>query len=88
MNSPEKVEWYPRDRRVYLIQTEAGKAAIVAAALPDVPGVVEAASLAGPYNVIARVQAHDIDELARVVASRVQAPGGVMRTMSCPVVHR
>jgi DNA-binding Lrp family transcriptional regulator len=70
-----------------LIQAEPGKAAIVAAALRDVPGVSERASLAGPYDVIARAQARDIDELARLVASRVQALGGVRRAMSCPVVH-
>ncbi len=70
-----------------LIQTEAGKAAIVAAALRDLPGVPETASLAGPYDVIARVQARDIDELAKLVAFGVQALDGVTRTMSCPVVH-
>jgi DNA-binding Lrp family transcriptional regulator len=70
-----------------LIQAEPGKAAIVAAALRDVPGVSEAACLAGPYDVIARAQARDIDELARLVTSRVQALDGVRRTMSCPVVH-
>ncbi len=70
-----------------LIQTEAGKAAIVAAALRDLPGVAETASLAGPYDVIARAQARDIDELAKLVAFRVQALDGVTRTMSCPVVH-
>ena len=70
-----------------LIQTQAGKAAIVATALRDVPGVLETASLAGPYDVIARAQAHDIDALARLVASRVQALDGVRQTMTCPVVH-
>ncbi len=48
-----------------LIQTEAGKAATVAAALRELPGVSETASLARPYDVIARVQAPDIDELAQ-----------------------
>ena len=70
-----------------LIQTEAGQAATVAAALRDLPGVSETASLAGPYDVIARAQARDIDELAKLVALRVQALDGVTRTMSCPVVH-
>ena len=70
-----------------LIQAEAGKAAIVAAALRDLPGVSEAASLAGPYDVIARAQARDIDELGKLVTSRVQALDGVKRTMSCPVIH-
>ncbi len=70
-----------------LIQTDPGKAGIVAAALRDLPGVSEAASLAGPYDVIARAQGRNIDELANLVTSQVQALDGVRRTMSCPVVH-
>jgi DNA-binding Lrp family transcriptional regulator len=70
-----------------LIQTEVGQAAMVAAALRDLPGVSETASLAGPYDVIARAQARNIDELAKLVTSQVQALDGVSRTMSCPVVH-
>jgi DNA-binding Lrp family transcriptional regulator len=70
-----------------LIQTDVGTAAMVAAALGDVPGVSAAASVAGPYDVIARAQAHGIDELAKLVTSQVQALDGMKRTMSCPVVH-
>ena len=70
-----------------LIQTEVGKAAIVAAALRDLPGVSETASVTGPYDVIARAQARDIDELGKLVATRVQALDGVTRTLTCPVVH-
>jgi DNA-binding Lrp family transcriptional regulator len=70
-----------------LIQTEVGKAAIVAAALRDLPGVSETAGVTGPYDVIARAEARDIDELGKLVASRVQALDGVTRTISCPVVH-
>ena len=70
-----------------LIETEPGKAATVAAALRDVPSVLETASVAGPYDVIARAQAPDIDELAKLAASQVQALDGVTRTLTCPVVH-
>jgi DNA-binding Lrp family transcriptional regulator len=70
-----------------LIQTEAGKAAIVAAALRRLPGVSDTASLAAPYDLTARAQARDIDELAKLVTSRVQALDGVTRTMSRPIVH-
>ncbi len=70
-----------------LIQTQAGKAATVAAALRDLPGVSETASLAGPYDVIARAQARDINELAKLVTSRAPSLDGVTRTISCPVVH-
>jgi DNA-binding Lrp family transcriptional regulator len=70
-----------------LIQTEVGKAAIVAAALRDLPGVSETASVAGPYDVIARAEARDIDELGKLVASGVQVLDGVTRTVTCTVVH-
>ncbi len=70
-----------------LIQTETGKAAIMAAALRKLPGVSDAAILAGPYDVLVRAQAQGIDELAKLVVSRVQALDGVRRTMTCPVVH-
>ena len=71
-----------------LIQVQAGKAATVAAALRDLPGVSETASLAGPYDVIARAQVRDISELAKLVTSRAPALDGVTRTICCPVVHR
>lgn len=70
-----------------LIQTRAGEAVAVAAALRDVPGVTEVASLAGPYDVIARAQARNLDELGKLVVSRLQAVSGVERTLTCPVVR-
>lgn len=70
-----------------LIQTHTGKAAAVAGALRDVPGVSEAMVVAGPYDVIARAQARNVDELGRLVVSKVQTLGGVARTLTCPVVH-
>jgi DNA-binding Lrp family transcriptional regulator len=59
----------------------------VAAALRCVPGVSETASLTGPYDVIARVQAPNLDELGNLVVSRVQAVAGVVRTLTCPIIH-
>jgi DNA-binding Lrp family transcriptional regulator len=44
--------------------------------------------LAGPYDVIARVEASGLDELGRLVASRIQVVGGVTRTLTCMVIHR
>jgi DNA-binding Lrp family transcriptional regulator len=70
-----------------LIQTEVGKAATVTAALRQLPGVLDAAAVAGPYDVVARAQAPGIDELAKLVTTRVQALDGVARTTSCPIVR-
>jgi DNA-binding Lrp family transcriptional regulator len=70
-----------------LIQTEVGKAANVAKAIVDLTGVQQAQAVTGPYDVIARVQARNIDELGKLVVARVQAVDGITRTLTCPVVH-
>jgi uncharacterized protein with GYD domain len=70
-----------------LIQTESGRAGAVAVALGEVPGLSDVAATAGPYDVIVRAEAPDIDELARLVISHIQARSGVVRTLTCPVVH-
>jgi len=65
---------------------EVGAAGVVVAALRDMPGVSDAASLAGPYDVIVRIEAGNIDVLGRLVVSRIQALGGVARTLTCPII--
>jgi DNA-binding Lrp family transcriptional regulator len=70
-----------------LIQTEVGKAADVATQVRAVPGVAEADDVTGPYDVIARAGADSIDELGRLVVSKVQMIDGITRTLTCPVVH-
>jgi DNA-binding Lrp family transcriptional regulator len=70
-----------------LIQTEVGKAAEVAAQVGEISGVVSAEDVTGPYDVIARAEANTVDELGKMVVSRVQMIGGITRTLTCPVVH-
>jgi DNA-binding Lrp family transcriptional regulator len=70
-----------------LIQTEVGKAAPVAAEVAMIPGVVAAEDVTGPYDVIVRAQAETVDELGKMVVSRVQMIEGITRTLTCPVVH-
>jgi DNA-binding Lrp family transcriptional regulator len=70
-----------------LIQTEVGKAAQVAKDIVDIPGVQQAQAVAGPYDVIVRAEARNIDELGQLVVARVQAVDGITRTLTCPVVH-
>jgi DNA-binding Lrp family transcriptional regulator len=71
-----------------LIQTEVGKVAHVAQALSDLDGVQLAEDLAGPYDVIARVQAPGLDQLGRLVVARIQVVDGVTRTLICTAIHR
>ena len=41
----------------------------------------------GPYDVIVRAEARNVDELAKLVVSKVQNLDGITRTLTCPVVH-
>lgn len=70
-----------------LILTEVGKAASVAESVAAIPGVEAAEDVTGPYDVIVRAQASDVDELGRMIVARVQAVDGVDRTVTCTVVH-
>jgi DNA-binding Lrp family transcriptional regulator len=63
-----------------LIQTDVGKAA-------EVKGVTLAEDVTGPYDVIVRAEARNVDELGKLVVSKVQNLDGITRTLTCPVVH-
>jgi Lrp/AsnC ligand binding domain len=66
-----------------LIESHLGNAAIVAAQVQTIPGVLETEILTGPYDVVARVRAQDMDELVKRVTAQIQALPGVMRTATC-----
>jgi DNA-binding Lrp family transcriptional regulator len=70
-----------------LIQTEVGKAAVVAQQIQDIVGVTLAEDVTGPYDVIVRAEASSVDELGKLVVARVQSVDGITRTLTCPVVH-
>lgn len=70
-----------------LIETEIGKMGQVAAALNAIPGVTSADVLSGPYDVMVRTEAPGVDELGKLVVSKIQAVDGVTRTLTCPVVQ-
>jgi DNA-binding Lrp family transcriptional regulator len=70
-----------------LIQTEVGKAAHVAEEVAKIDGVVSAEDVTGPYDVIVRAEASSVDELGKMVVSRVQLVDGITRTIACVVVN-
>ncbi|HUF16374.1 MAG TPA: Lrp/AsnC ligand binding domain-containing protein [Acidimicrobiia bacterium] len=70
-----------------LIQTEVGKAAVVAEEVRNIPGVESADDVTGPYDVIVRASSEDVDSLGKLVVARIQAVDGITRTLTCPVVH-
>ncbi len=69
-----------------LIQTEVGRAADVAAAASGIRGVTDADDVTGPYDVIVRAEADNVDDLGKLVVSKLQSIAGITRTLTCPIV--
>jgi DNA-binding Lrp family transcriptional regulator len=70
-----------------LVQTEVGKAALVAQSIADLEGVTAAEDVTGPYDVIVRAEAETMDDLGRLVIAKIQVVEGITRTLTCPIVH-
>ena len=64
-----------------------GKAAAVASQIGALEGIVSADDVTGPYDVIATAEAGSVDDLGKMVVSRVQMIEGITRTLTCPVVN-
>jgi len=69
-----------------LIQTEVGRASDVTREINGVKGITTVDPVTGPYDVIARGEASDLDELAKSVVMPIQSVEGVTRTLTCPVL--
>ncbi len=70
-----------------LIQTDVGKASQVAKAIAQVKGVTLSEDVTGPYDVIVRAEARNVDDLGKLVVAKLQSIEGITRTLTCPVVH-
>jgi DNA-binding Lrp family transcriptional regulator len=70
-----------------LVQTEVGKAADVAVQIGQITGVTQADDVTGPYDVIVRAEADNVDDLGKLVVAQIQGVSGITRTLTCPIVH-
>lgn len=70
-----------------LVQTEQGRMAEIAERLAQLDPVNAADVVTGPYDVIARIEADDIDAVGQLIVAHVQTVNGVTRTLTCPVVR-
>jgi DNA-binding Lrp family transcriptional regulator len=64
-----------------------GKAAEVARRIGEIKGVTLAEDVTGPYDVIVRAEASNVDDLGRLVVAQIQGVPGITRTLTCPIVH-
>jgi DNA-binding Lrp family transcriptional regulator len=70
-----------------LIQTEVGRAELVAKQLAALPGVLSAEYVTGPYDVVVRIGADNLADLQANVVPSVQQVTGVTRTLTCPIAN-
>jgi DNA-binding Lrp family transcriptional regulator len=77
----------PDDVNAYILIQTAVNAAQVAREIRELDGVESAEDVSGPYDVIARVSAPDMDSLGQLVVSKIQSVEGITRTLTCPIVR-
>jgi uncharacterized protein with GYD domain len=70
-----------------LIQTEVGRAEVVAKQIAALSGVLSSEYVTGPYDVVVRVGSDTPAALRANVISSVQAVDGITRTLTCPIAN-
>jgi DNA-binding Lrp family transcriptional regulator len=65
------------------ILTRVGMGPQVARDVGRIQGVLSSEGVTGPYDVIARAEAPDLDDLGRLVATDIHAVEGIARTTTC-----
>lgn len=68
-----------------LIQTEVGRAEVVAKQLAELAGVTSSEYVTGPYDVVVRVEAATESALQSDVVPSIQRVNGITRTLTCPI---
>ncbi len=66
-----------------LIETAVGKTRDVATSLKALGGVETVDSVTGPYDIIAVVNAPDLNDVGDLVTRGIQSITGVQRTVTC-----
>lgn len=68
-----------------LVRTMPGQAGEALTRIHAIPGVNAAHAVTGPTDIIAFVEADNMDALGRLIISRIQQAPGVTRTTTCVV---
>lgn len=73
-------------RAFVLVETSVGRTKEVAASLKGVQGVAAVDAVTGPYDIIAIIEAADLNGVGDIVTSRVHTIPGIVRTVTCLAV--
>lgn len=66
-----------------LVETHVGRVQDVARELRVLSGVRKADPVTGPYDIIATVNASDLNAVGELISNRIHAIRGVSRTVTC-----
>ena len=69
-----------------LIETAVGKTKEVVAALRQIEGISSVDTVTGPYDIIAVIEADDLNEIGDLITSKIHAVDGISRTVTCLAV--
>ena len=78
-------------RGYVLIEAEVGHAKGVGEAILELQHhdarITAVDTVTGPYDVIVKASAENVDQLGKLVVARIQSIEGITRTLTCPIVH-
>ena len=66
-----------------LIETAVGKSRSVADSLRAIPGIPSVDPVTGPYDIIAVIEAQDLNSVSALVTSNIHTISGIIRTVTC-----
>jgi len=69
-----------------LINTAIGKTGEVTKEISKIKGVIKAQSITGQYDIIAIIEADNMNDLGKIVANEIQNVSGVIGTITCPTI--
>ena len=69
-----------------LIETVVGKSREVMGSLQGLSGIEALDAVTGPYDIIAVVNAADLNSVGKLVTEKVHNVGGILRTVTCLTV--
>jgi len=69
-----------------LIETAVGRTRDVVASLKQIEGVKTVDTVTGPYDVIAIVEAENLNDVGDLITGKIHAIDGISRTVTCLAV--
>ena len=66
-----------------LIETTVGRTSEVATALRQLKGVKSVDAVTGPYDVIAVIEAENLNDIGDIVTGKIHPIAGISRTVTC-----